>query len=218
MAGQPRMADKELLSRLRRFIYGQERKGLDTQDLQSVAAGESYPGFCKAIGHLQDQGVIEPIRASGKNGRNPALYNRYRRLDAPGPDSELLADIRRLPFNAGVEHYLRHPDQFEEDRWYIQAIGSFLRQGNKADVSVNERSYQLFRDEKSLAEGRGRQVLRRLGLSLADLRVFKAHEPFAYFDLRPTGANPALAMIVENLDTFTSFHRHLRSGGRCPRS
>ena len=44
MAGQPRMADKELLSRLRRFIYGQERKGLDTGPAV-CGCGRELPGF-----------------------------------------------------------------------------------------------------------------------------------------------------------------------------
>ena len=81
---------------------------------------------------------------------------------------------------------------------------------NRMEVSVNERSFALFGDEKFLASSAGRRLLQRLGIDYARLHCYETFEPFFYYSLAPREHNDVL--IVENKDTFFTLKKHFTSG------
>ncbi len=209
----------ELGRHLTRYLNGRKRKRVATTEMErlAVAAGSDYWTFHRCIMQLQEEGLLAPVRASGRNGRSPSLFNRYSVRSETKDYRELEDEILGLPFNRGVEYYLAHPAQYQEDRWMIGQIRRFLLEGEAPQVTVNERSYQVFRDEKALKSGRAGAVLGRLGLTLGDLNVLHTHEPFVFFDVRGIErAENVLALIVENLDAFISLHRSLQAGAELP--
>lgn len=71
-------------------------------------------------------------------------------------------------------------------------------------MSINERSLQLFGDEKYLASGECQSYLSRHHLSMDIFNVYKSLEPFLYFD---TGIPSADVLIVENKDTWYTMRK-----------
>ncbi|HNW35737.1 MAG TPA: DUF2220 family protein, partial [Candidatus Ozemobacteraceae bacterium] len=78
------------------------------------------------------------------------------------------------------------------------------------EIPANERSFDLFGDEKLLL-GRGRAVLNRLGASLKSLDCYATSEPFVWFS---HASAPHTVLISENRDSFSSLNKVLRSGRR----
>jgi len=202
----------EAARRVRSALRKWERRTITVGRLQTMAEESDYLRFHRLVTELQKEGLISPVRASGHNGRSPSLYNRYRLVREEEPEPAYLEEISALPFDRAVQHYRNHPEQYQDDRHYVRAICQFLlSDGDSSPVTVNERSYQLFRDEKALKDGRAGTVLERMGLTFEDLRVIRTAEPFAHFDVRHLGGGNEV-LIVENLDSFISVHRCLREG------
>ncbi len=189
-----------------------KRRIIPVEELQAMAGESDYLRFHRLISGMVHEGILRPVDASGHNGRSPVLFNRYRLVREDPPERPFLEEISTLPIDRAVRYYRRHPEHYSQDRAYVQAICGFLLGGDVCPlVTTNERSYQLFRDEKALKDGRGGTVLERMGLGLDDLRVIPTSEPFVHFDLRHSGGDERV-LIVENLDSFISVHRCLRGG------
>ncbi|MDD4583373.1 MAG: DUF2220 family protein, partial [Eubacteriales bacterium] len=102
---------------------------------------------------------------------------------------------------------------FLNDRSIIETISDFLKQKDKDFVTVNERAYELFGDEKFFkGEGKerspGETILKRLGVSYLDIGCQETLEPFFSFQKKNFNAlNSRKIYIIENKDTFWSFKR-----------
>lgn len=174
-----------------------------------------YPSFVRVIEELENEGRIRPVKRPGKNGLNPPLYIRYQRVEAapslqPAERQRLL---NRYHPALTLGYYLDHPDDYEKDRPYIEALDGFLKaypNGVPTPASVNERSFAVFGDEKFLVSPAGRRLLQRLGLEYDRLNCYETFEPFFYFALSPRAENDIL--IVENKDTFFTLKRHFGTG------
>jgi len=78
-------------------------------------------------------------------------------------------------------------------------------------LSINERSFQIFRNEKFLGSSDGKSLLSKYHISLNSLNVYKTPEPFIYF-LNPY-SNCKNALIVENKDTWYTIRNILKEYG-----
>lgn len=63
--------------------------------------------------------------------------------------------------------YSKFPQAYTEDLSYILALDAFLKDPHQREslgesISVNERSFQIFKDEKFLLSDRGRIFLQRI--------------------------------------------------------
>ncbi len=80
-------------------------------------------------------------------------------------------------------------------------------------VTREERALELFQEEKWLTSELGLQFLRRLGLSLADLKAKVYGEPFVYWPRPGISLSEAKQLlIVENLSMFHTCKRALEQG------
>lgn len=79
-----------------------------------------------------------------------------------------------------------------------------------SEMSVNERSFQIFGDEKFLASDEGKTLLRKSGLSYGFLKVYQTPEPFIFYCAENASKN---VLIVENKDTWYTMRRVLKEGG-----
>lgn len=202
-----------------------------------------YDSFERVLRQLCAQGVLEPVKASGTNGRNPLLYNRYRKV-AQGLEHEHRLNLINLHSLIRSAAYSKSPQAYTEDQRYLLALDAFLKDPHQREslgeaISVNERSFQIFNDEKFLLSDRGRIFLQRIGRTLTDLSCYMTTEPFFYMDYRSKGSAdnqinqspeplqiekrhntdgfPDLsysALIVENKDTFYSIKRAWQVGNR----
>ena len=78
-------------------------------------------------------------------------------------------------------------------------------------MAVNERSFQLFNDEKFLNSRQGQQILERIGITVTDLNCYLTYEPFFYYRNQTDGGEKNV-LIIENKDTFFSLKKLLQEG------
>lgn len=76
-------------------------------------------------------------------------------------------------------------------------------------TSLNERSFQIWQQEKFLAQ-EGQRLLKNVGLTLDDLNIYETAEPLAYYSV--SKETPQNILIIENKDTFYSLRKHMIEG------
>lgn len=175
---------------------------------------ESYEAQCRYIKKLTDARKIKPVKSSKTNGKRPALYQKYWLLEEQ-KDYRLLEEELKYHIvpSLSVDYYLTHLAAYETDRPWVLCLNNYLKErgGNLApSISVNERSFEIWGDEKFLARGRGSQILKRCGLPLSFFHVYRTTEPLAYYS--HTKKTPQNLLIIENKDTFYSMRRHMSAG------
>ncbi|MDD3364670.1 MAG: DUF2220 family protein, partial [Syntrophomonas sp.] len=123
--------------------------------------------------------------------------------------------IRSIDPPATIDYYIKNPEEFLADRLVIATFINFLEHKDKDIITVNERAYQLFGDEKFFkgadkSRSQGETVLKRLGLSYAHLGCEDTVEPFFSFQKKDFHLLEAKDVyIIENKDTFWSFKRRI---------
>lgn len=212
-----------MLQEIEKLIQKSKLKSLSSSELEDQIEqllGEDYSRqggyafFERLLQQLCAHGILAPVKVSGTNGRNPLLHNRYRKV-AVGMEQGLRLNLINLHSFIRSEVYSKSPQAYSEDQSYILALDVFLKDPHQREslgefISVNERSFQIFRDEKFLFSDRGRIFLKRIGRTLTELSCYMTTEPFFFIDYRskqvaenhPNKAYTAL--IVENKDTFYS--------------
>ncbi len=190
--------------------------GAEKMDSEMPAFLQSPRGqsaFCQAVQRLVNEQGILPV------GRKPytqqGLHQKYRINNTPvNKDDQLLMEIiRSIRPPASVDYYIKNPKEFLQDRTIITAMIDFLVHEDQKIITVNERAYQLFGDEKFFkgagkSRSRGESVLKKMGLNYAHLKCVETVEPFFSFQARDFYSREARDVyIVENKDTFWSFKR-----------
>lgn len=179
-----------------------------------------YHIFAASIEDLVGRSSISPIKASGLNGLQPALYEKYRitpKNDVPDSATKQKLLTWFHP-RINTAHYLTHFKDYQEDRPYLERLDSFLKAcinfSTLPVITANERSFQIFCDEKWLLSRHGHDFCRRTGLTLDSLRCCVTYEPFFYYPGRMPveGVNKINVLIVENKDTFFSLKALVRQG------
>lgn len=167
--------------------------------------------------HIREQlkaGALKPVKASGTNGKTPALYREYWIVEVKKDYSALEEELKYgLSHLLSVDYYLAHPEVYEQDRQWVLMLNTYLlhrRPALKHRESVNERSFEIWNQEKFLTKGPGKKILKRCGLDMEFLNIYETGEPLAYYS--HTRATPQNLLILENKDTFFSMRQHLLEG------
>lgn len=166
--------------------------------------------YHRILQQIQD-GRIKPVKASGLNGKKPALYREYWILEEKPDFNPILEELNYLLHPAiAVDYYRAHLEIYEQERWAVQCLSAYLKKREEMPVcriSLNERSFEIWGQEKFLEKGQGRRVLKHCGLELSDLDLYLTSEPLPYYT--HTRITPQNLLILENKDTFYSIRRHL---------
>ncbi len=191
-------------------------KRITLEELLYSHSNFSYDQQYHYIMNLIKTGKIKQVGTSGTNGKKPALYRQYWILEEKKDYSELEEELKyRLHPKIQIDYYLSHPDIYEKDRRWVQMLDEYLRNGrSKLDYqeSVNERSFEIWNREKFLSKEHGNSILKRCGLSRAELNIYETAEPLAYYS--HTREVPQNLLILENKDTFYSMRKHLLDGNK----
>lgn len=174
----------------------------------------TYFNQYKKICELIDEGKLKPIKASGVNGKKPALYNAYWLVDIEKDYSELIEELSyNIVPNILTDYYRNHLKVYEQERMYVLQLNDYFCR-NKRDkcpfVSINERSFEIWGREKFIQKEQGRKILNHCGISLEQLRVYETTQPLVYYSANKEV--PQSILFVENKDTFYSMRKHLISG------
>ena len=185
--------------------------------LEALLAGKrqlDYRQQYTYITGLLEAGRIRPLKASGKNGKKPALYREYWLEEEKKDVSPLLEELRyRLVPSISIDYYLAHPEVYDEERPWVRLLDAWLREkrdGSLYPESVNERSFEIWGREKFLTKEQGKKILKHCGISMEMLGIYETTEPLSYY--AHTRTVPQNLLILENKDTFYSMRRHLLDG------
>ncbi len=170
-----------------------------------------FPSYAQGVDYIENEvakGRLVPIKSSGLNGKRPALYQRYRKVKQKKDMAPLVAKADRLiepPLSAAF--YKKHPAQFSKDESMIVDLQHWLsiHEDPPEEVSCNERSFEIFGQEKILAQ-HGDRLCRNLALNPKRLAYYQTYEPLAIYSRND---EPGPLLIVENLDPFISIRRLL---------
>ena len=189
-------------------------KRICLQDIELQYRIQNYKDLYNKVMSLIEKEEIKPVKASGKNGKKPALYNEYWMIEKEEDNSEYIEELSYLfaPM-ISTHYYLNHIRQYREDRTWLLLLNQYLKTNRNAlqiPKSMNERSFEIWHREKFLKEEQGKKILKRCGISLEDLNLYETTEPLAYYV--HTRETPQNMLILENKDTFYSMRRQLLSG------
>jgi len=170
-----------------------------------------YKNLYQFLKKLEADQKIRVIKSSDFNQRQPRLKKRWQliRVQSSGwTDKEILKLSRQLD----LSYYLKRSDQqTEELKQKLFKLTNFLAGKNEREwVSREERSLELFADEKFLSQAAGKKLLSNLKLSLDDLKAQQYNHLFVYWTLEPNQINNIL--IMENHSAFIGAKKALAAG------
>ena len=191
-------------------------KKVSLEELLEKRERDSYESQYRYVMELIDTGKIKPVKSSAGNGRKPALHTQYwlveEKPDYSAWEEELLY---RTDTHINVEYYLRHLDMYDKDRAYVRRLSDYMRDQSdrlSGSISRNERSFEIWGEEKFLSGGAGRTILSRCKIDESVLNVYFTAEPFAYFAAHRDVLQKIL--ILENKDPFFGMRRYLLEGNK----
>lgn len=189
-------------------------KRISLEKLISSRQAVSYRQQYDYVLKLLENGKIKPVKASGLNGKSPALYQEYwiceEKKDFSSLEEELKYQMTPL---ISVDYYLGHVENYEKDRKWVLLLNEYLKNEKEKlnyPESVNERSFEIWSREKFLTKEQGLRILKRCGLSPEFFYMYETTEPLAYYS--NTRKTPQNLLILENKDPFYSMRRHLMEG------
>lgn len=195
-----------------RNIKDFNKSRIDVDEMQNFLGIIEYDKFVSVVRDYIDRSIIKPIISSGGNGKKPELYKRYTIIREEKDYSTFLDEIKyKLNYELNMDYYLKNPQSYERDRFYIKKLSDFLNsRGHLLEeaVSENERSFQIWGREKYLGKYAA-SLLNRLKYPMEKLNYYLTSEPLAYFSY--SKRVPQNILIVENMDTFYTIRRYMLS-------
>ncbi|CAH0345732.1 Wadjet anti-phage system protein JetD domain-containing protein [Bacillus sp. CECT 9360] len=205
--------------RLKSYFHSfkqQSKKKLNIEELEQFVITElnsfaeyqklgGYQEFYNSIQLLKKDGVLVPVKKNKPNGRDPILPVHWWFIPPHNESKWEAIKMLQMSDKIKLNSYKSNPLLQTEDEWNrISSVYHFLKNStNREVISREERSLELFNDEKFLSETEGRAFLSRIGVALGDLKAEAHGEPFVFW-LQPgkelTDINTVL--IVENKSFF----------------
>jgi len=189
-------------------------KRIALEKLLSSFKEQDYQEQYGYVMQLIEEGKIKPVKSSMTNGKKPALHKEYWLVEPERDYSFYEQELRyQLSAEIGIDYYLRHLETYVQERMSVLALNAFLvgkRHLLNTSISYNERSFQIWQQEKFLLQGNGRTILKHCGIAVDYLNCYSTVEPFAYYAVHRN--TPQNILIVENKDTFFSLRKALMLG------
>lgn len=177
-----------------------------------------YQSLVQTIEKLCDENILQPVKSAKFDNRS--LKRSYKIIREKFDFDEIKMEIMKLSPPIIIDYYLNHPEEYMNDKTTVKILDDFLQDKSPKElITVNERSWQLFKDEKFLKDpdktgGKGERILRNTGLEYKDLFCYETYEPFFCFTKdHYKEKDPKCVLIIENKDTFWSFKRILFDDG-----
>lgn len=164
------------------------------------------------INELVTEGYLEPVKSSPMSYKQPYVHTYFWLTKSVSAQMEWdRSAVLRMQDLLDLHYYLIRPETQTQEVWSrIERVSDFLRTAKDREfITLEERSLELFGQEKWLSESEGKQFLNRLKLTLDNLKCVNAREPFIYF-VKPM-VPVRVILIVENKSFFHSVKRLMRS-------
>lgn len=160
--------------------YGKAR--ITERELRQYISVSDYEEYYKIIVELVNNNIITPVKNSGFNGRRPPLYKRYNIIKPECNYDDLIPEIRLLSDKLNIEGYLADPEKYKKHKPWLLPLDDFLKHNSKSletSLSINERSFQIFKKEKALREEKDLAAVLSFNPGLTEvLNYYHTPEPF----------------------------------------
>lgn len=168
-----------------------------------------YKELCAKVIDLIDSQKIKPVKASGYNGKSPALYREYWVIEEKQDVSRYVDELNyEIAPAISTDYYHLHINQYIQDRQWVLLLNDYIKNRDFMTLmSENERSFDIWHREKFLKQEQGKKILKRCGLETDFLHYYRTTEPIAYYSA--TRQTPQNLLIIENKDTFYSMRKCL---------
>ncbi|MBL4935037.1 hypothetical protein JK636_04610 [Clostridium sp. YIM B02515] len=181
---------------------------------------DEYKNIVKVVQELVDEKFLVPIESSGLNSMADPLYKRYRIVYEENSDTleenvELMDELNgHLYFKINIDVYKQDLKLYKKHRYYVRLFSDFMKKNSnllKIQCSINERSFEVFGDEKFLKEDSlAKEMFKAMDLDMNILNFYMAPEPFFFY--KSTEKTPQNILIVENKDTFYTVRKLMLEG------
>ena len=192
--------------KLKKYIETKKNKILNLSEIYSVLhlpyTPENDEKIYNLINDLEQEDYIIHLKTSKRTYQG--CYEKYKVLNLNKKDKEKVKkEILNLNKKIKIDYYLKHVEEYEKNKDFILKINKFLQEQKETQLlTVNERSYKIYKNEKLLKENES--ILNKLGINYQDLYAIDMYEPFFYYintDYNKMNTNKNI-LIVENKDTF----------------
>ncbi|MBK1812051.1 hypothetical protein JHL18_15620 [Clostridium sp. YIM B02505] len=177
----------------------------------------NYDEFYNIIKYLEEEKIlISKGRKLNANPLKPLFLSYERVIDG----KQILTEeekifVHNLHSSIYKYSYQRNVAVLRKDREMLIKLDKFLRENDSREwLSVKERSQSIFNDEKLLQDS---GIMRRTKLSYDDLKCMENPSPLLCFP-SPSFYSKKVRkiLIIENLDTYWTFHKIIMSEGLMP--
>ncbi|MCF8023482.1 MAG: cytosolic protein [Clostridiales bacterium] len=184
---------------------------IELHELQDAFAGNvDYTTFAREILQLEEEGVLVPVKARGRNRKTPSLaykYNIAKNLLREDFHRELQRTSLNLHPLINLDRYYRAGrDRWEQDKPWIMKLDHYLKNNPLPPEPAPgpERSFQITGNEKWYDEEGGRELLEMVNLDEEHLALTHPPDPLMW------AANPFLFSRQQHhhlvLENKTPFH------------
>lgn len=201
------------------------------KELRERVGVPDYEEYYAVVMELVHSSIIAPVKSSGSNGMRPPLHKRYAIIKQECKYDELIPAIRLLHHKLNIEGYLTDPEKYKNHRQWLSVLDYFLKNhaiSSDIPLSINERSFQIFKKEKVLKEDRGLAAVLNFNPGLKEaLNCYPTPEPFFTYNIKPreTDGKHELSktmlelniLIIENKDTWYTLRDRMDPSCNCIR-
>ena len=199
------------------------------KELREYVSITDYNEYYNVVIELINNNIIDPVKNSGSNGMRPPLHKRYNIIKPECKFDELIPEIRLLHDRLNIEGYLANPAKYKNHRHWLSFLDCFLKNNAKSleiPLSINERSFQIFKKEKVLKEDRALAAVLNFNLGLMEaLNCYHTPEPFFTYNIRSWEADEQNklseithklnVLIIENKDTWYTLRSRMSPCRSC---
>lgn len=193
-----------------------KKKTIEIDELKKVYSIYEHKKIVEIINDLINKNKLQPIKNSKMTNNYPQIYEKYRIIQIKENNEEVISELNKLYLSLSTSFYKKNINLYIRDRYIIKILSDYLLNSHnslKDKISVNERSYEIFSDEKFLMSDIGKEILSNLCIDLHnDLNVYATPEPFCYVSL--SKSTPQNILITENKDTFVTLMKLINTGNK----
>lgn len=167
------------------------------------------PEILKEIFALIKSGDLETTKSSKKTGlyfqNGTPVPSKFKIIKKENID--YINEFKNYNYKLNLDYYKKSEkkEEYFKDKKNIEKISNYLNNQNTLNIdniplSINERSFEIFGNEKFILSDEGLQLFKNLKISLELLNIYRTPEPFLYF--KNQNCNNENILIIENKDTF----------------
>ena len=205
---------KKELEKIEKYIKEKKTKTLLLSEVYEELKLPYLPNTDKIIFgvllELEKEGYIEHLKTSKRN--YIGSFEKYKILHLKKENEERIKEeILKLDKKIKIDYLLKNPNEYMKNKEIILPINEFIKNKSKEKsekITVNERSYEIYKNEKLLKENEN--LIKKLGLSYKDLYAYDTYEPFFYYINTLFSSKNKKILVIENKDTFWTIVRAIQ--------